>query len=106
MQEPLDRIGGRHYYRRKINGIAWTKITEDGRRAGIIGVEFYSMEPTGNKCESTLISKRVYLGSVAHQNETINENEREYYDALEITRDPASVEITKEKAQIIIDMLK
>lgn len=105
MELPKKHLGGRQFFRRRINGIAWTERTEDGHRAGIIGVELYDAEQTGNHNAAAIISKKVYLGVADNSNKDKSESDRDYYDALTIINSKESIELTKEKAKIILDML-
>nr|DAF84835.1 MAG TPA: hypothetical protein [Siphoviridae sp. ct1SN28] len=105
MELPKKHIGGRQFFRRRINGIAWAERTEDGHRAGIIGVELYDADQTGNHNAAAIISKKVYLGVAGSSNKDKSESERDYYDALTIINSKESIELTKEKAKIILDML-
>lgn len=105
MELPKKHLGGRQFFRRRINGIAWAERTEDGHRAGIIGVELYDADQTVNHNEVALISKKVYLGVADNSNKDKSESDRDYYDALTIVNSKESIELTKEKAKIILDML-
>ena len=101
MDVPNKHLGGRQFFRRRINGIAWAERTEDGHRAGIIGVELYDADQT----VSHNVSKKVYLGVADNSNKDKSENDRDYYDAMTIVNSKESIELTKEKAKIILDML-
>ena len=105
MEIPKKHLGGRQFFRRRINGIAWAERTEDGHRAGIIGVELYDAEQTGDHAAAAIISKKVYLGVADNSNKDKPENDRDYYDAMTIVSSKESIELTKEKAKIILDML-
>jgi hypothetical protein len=105
MEIPKKHLGGRQFFRRRINGIAWAERTEDGHRAGIIGVELYDADQTVSHNAAALISKKVYLGVADNSNKDKPENDRDYYDALTIVNSKESIELTKEKAKIILDML-
>lgn len=105
MELPKKHLGGHQFFRRRINGIAWAERTEDGHRAGIIGVELYDADQTVSHNEIALISKKVYLGVADNSNKDKPENDRGYYDAIAIVNSKESIELTKEKAKIILDML-
>ena len=105
MELPKKHLGGRQFFRRRINGIAWAERTEDGHRAGIIGVELYDADQTGDHAAAAIISKKVYLGVADNSNKDKSENDRDYYDAMTIVNSKESIELTKEKAKIILDML-
>ena len=105
MELPKKHLGGRQFFRRRINGIAWAERTEDGHRAGIIGVELYDADQTGDHAAAAIISKKVYLGVADNSNKDKSESDRDYYDAITIVNSKESIELTKEKAKIILDML-